>query len=257
MAQAQNGFILYRGASQIDGAPIVAIVTGTSGTASLNGKTGAMLQTWILPDAGANPWESVNTGADVSVCGNCKHRGAIVGGKVTGRTCYVRVYQAPLSIWKALHRGRYGVEPVNADALRLIGAGRAVRLGAYGDPAAVPSHVWRNLCADAVSHTGYTHQWRTADDTLRGLCMASVDSESELIAARSMGWRTFRVRTASQPVQHRESVCPASHEAGAKLNCVDCGLCNGAETGRRGSIVIIAHGAMASAFARMSAKLTA
>jgi hypothetical protein len=55
----------------------------------------------------------------------------------------------------------------------------------------------------------------------------------------------------------RESVCPASHEAGAKLNCIDCGMCDGADTGRRGSIVIIAHGAMASAFARMSEKLAA
>jgi hypothetical protein len=42
-----NGLVLWRGASLLDGAPIVAIVTGLAAGSS-NRKTGDMLQTWIL-----------------------------------------------------------------------------------------------------------------------------------------------------------------------------------------------------------------
>ena len=67
-----------------------------------------------------------------------------------------------------------------------------VRLGTYGDPAAVPASIWSDLVAYSDGHTGYTHQWRTSPG-LRGLCMASVDSEEEAIEAWALGWRTFRV----------------------------------------------------------------
>jgi hypothetical protein len=43
-----NGAILYRGPSLLDGAPIVAIVTGLAST-SANAKTGAMLQNVDYP----------------------------------------------------------------------------------------------------------------------------------------------------------------------------------------------------------------
>ena len=43
-----NGRILWEGVSPFDGQPIVCIVTGLS-QGSANGKTGTMLQTWILP----------------------------------------------------------------------------------------------------------------------------------------------------------------------------------------------------------------
>lgn len=253
MATKPNGAVLWRGASLLDGAPIVAIVTGLANRSG-NAKTGAMLQTWILR-ADVDPWDAIKTGADASICGDCKHRGKMAQGqipgnsptqKMVGRTCYVRVYQAPKSIYKALHRGRYA-DASDADA-RAYGAGRAVRIGAYGDPAAVPAHVWRNLIAEASSHTGYTHQWRTAAD-LRGIVMASADSAAEMDDARAMGWRTFRVRANGDPLGALESVCPASAEAGHLTDCAACGACNGAATGRRGSIAIMVHGAMAKHFA--------
>jgi len=235
----QNGIVLYRGPSQLDGAPIVAILTGLAG-ASANEKTGAMLQTWIMRED-VEPHKALKTGEDASVCGDCKHRPA------NGGACYVTVFQAPLSVYRAFHRGAYGSQIAPADAAALV-AGRALRVGSYGDPAAVPAHIWQDLVDVAATHTGYTHQWhKPAGAGLRGLVMASADSADEMASARAAGWRTFRVRCADEPLQALESVCPASEEAGYKTNCATCGACSGAD-GRRGSIAIVVHGAKARKF---------
>src|SRR4249920_2581675 len=111
----------------LDGAPIVAIAL----TASTNRKTGNMVQTYILRDDIA-PLAALKTGDDASICGNCKHR-PILGG-----ACYVFVGQGPTVVYKTLARGGY---PQAAD-IAALGAGRMVRLGTYGDPAAVPVAVW-------------------------------------------------------------------------------------------------------------------
>jgi hypothetical protein len=119
-----------------------------------------------------------------------------------------------------------------------------VRLGTYGDPAAVPVHVWQTLTYAAKGHTGYTHRWRKAP-ALRTLCMASVDSVAEAREAHALGWRYFRVAMPSDLARlDIEARCPASAEAGKKLTCAQCMACAGAN-GRRGSIVIQAHGGFA------------
>src|SRR4029077_6672547 len=137
--------------------------------------------------------------------------------------------QGPLGVWRAYRRGRYGdVQPhaLQSDTLTLLGAGRIVRLGTYGDPAAVPAYIWAQLTARATGRTGYTHQWRNINgrmpwahvQALKSLCMASADTESDAAEAQSLGWRTFRVTMPGDrdrtPV---EAVCPASAEAGKKL----------------------------------------
>ena len=128
------------------------------------------------------------------------------------------------------------------DASSMI-RGRAVRLGAYGDPAMVPASVWDSLVSRASGYTGYTHQWRTAT-THRHLCMASVDSPEEHAEAQAQGWRTFRVRSsATDAMIPGEVVCPASAEGGNRTQCDRCRLCSG-NSGRRGlcsGIAIIAH----------------
>jgi hypothetical protein len=128
--------------------------------------------------------------------------------------------------------------------------GRIVRIGAYGDPAVIPSIHWRALLRYAAGHTGYTHQWRRAIARgLRGIVMASADSESDRDIARAMGWRTFRVRTADQPLGAREIVCPASPEGGDRRQCIDCQACDGASRGpAQASVAIIVHGALARHF---------
>jgi hypothetical protein len=78
--------------------------------------------------------------------------------------------------------------------------------------------------------TGYTHQWRTTDTAWSGLVMASADSADDQVAARAMGYRSFRVVTPDAPDAGKVKgvSCPASAESGKGKTCSTCGLCNGA-----------------------------
>lgn len=235
-----NSFVFYRGPSMIDGAPIVAIATGLDARGSRNDKTGALVQTWIIRSDVA-PHVAVQSGADASVCGDCPLRGSVVDGHNVGRSCYVKVFQAPLSVFKTVAAGKYP-EVSPSDAAALV-AGRVVRLGSYGDPAAVPFEVWQALLSRAASHTGYTHQWRRCDPRFAAYCMASCETTADHVEAKAHGWRTFRTRLAHEALNAREIVCPASEEAGKKTSCAACKACGGNEAKARVDIAIIAHGA--------------
>ena len=131
-------------------------------------------------------------------------------------------------------------------------AGRALRLGAYGDPAAVPFGIWAAVCPSAAFVNAYTHQWRRFPE-LTAWCMASADTPEELAHARVLGFRVFRVRGKAQPVLPGETVCPASEEAGKRTDCTACKACGGQSaktpTGRaRPDMVIMAHGKPAKHF---------
>lgn len=257
-ARQPKAGIIYRGPSMLTGQPIVVVATFTKS----NRKTGGMLQTYILTDDGRTPIEAIRTGADVSICGDCPHRGD--GQTYGSRSCYVNVAQGVTVVWKGVQRGTYGPGPVGADDMVALGRGRMVRLGTYGDPAAVPASIWHCLLRESAGHTGYTHQWRmpmmqrgyAAGDLFRSFVMASADSEQDARDAQDAGWRTFRVRTADEPLMPREFACPASDEAGHKVQCADCRACGGAD-GRKGSPAIIAHGALASRFAANRIRLSA
>jgi len=238
LQQSVSGVELWRGPSAWNGDPVVVIATLDSS----NGKTGNMVQTWILRQD-MYPLDAVKTGQDDAICGACPHRGTVAqNGK--GRTCYVNVGQGPRNIWKTWMAGKYPA--IAPEQFASVVRGREVRLGAYGDPAMVPAAVWDTLVAGADGHTGYTHQWRQPfAQNLRTLCMASVDSPAEAAGAALMGWRTFRVRGESDPVLAGEVVCPASPEGGRKTNCLNCLLCRGADPAKPGlckGIVIIDHG---------------
>ena len=233
-----NGYIIYRGPSELDGAPIVVIATGFA-KGSTNTKTGGgLIQTWILRDD-IDPMVAANTGADSSICGQCPHRGVVIDGKNVGRSCYVTLFQAPLNVYRTLHRGNYPV----ADDLTELFDGRGVRLGAYGDPAAVPLEVWQAVMSGAAFCTGYTHQWLTAPLGFAEYVMASCDSAAERAMAIAMGYRTFTVRAASDPLVEGEIACPASAEAGHRTTCDKCKACGGTASRARCNIAIIAHGA--------------
>lgn len=233
-----NGAIIYRGPSMLDGAPIIVVVTGLA-KSSRNAKTGDMIQSWIIRDD-INPIESARTGQDVSICGMCAHKPSL------GNTCYVNLSHAPLTIFKSAHRGIYPTV-TDLNDIATLGVDRVVRLGSYGDPAAVPVAVWDALTTRASAWTGYTHQWRNAPHLI-ALCMASADSVAEAVMAKSMGWRTFRVRTATEAVMDKEFICPASKEAGNKTDCASCKACMGTSAKAKASPVIIAHGAKSRRF---------
>ncbi len=189
------------------------------------------------------PVEAMVTGKDQSICGDCPHRYLNLG------SCYVNVGRFPLTIWHAYKRGLY--PSATGNTVKRLLRGLSVRLGAYGDPAAVPLRVWLPVVRAARRWTGYTHLWRTCDPCYRRILMASCDNTDDQAAAAAMGWRTFRVRTEAEPLLPGEKTCPASKEAGQKTTCLRCGRCCGTGIGRRTgapNIAIMVHGATARRF---------
>jgi hypothetical protein len=236
MTTKPNGYLLH------EDSQIVVIATGFARKSS-NPKTGDMIQVWILA-RDVNPVAAVKTGADAAVCIDCKHRG-IAGKK---RTCYVRVANAPLGVWKAYQRGNYPTLAI-ADYGRVF-AGRKVRLGAYGEPVLIPLHIVAEIARVSDAWTGYSHAWRNpAYAPYKAYVMASVDSPAEHAAAKLAGWRTFRVRSENGALLPREIACPASEEAGKRTTCADCRLCSGSNpSDPRKDIAIVVHGSGARQF---------
>jgi hypothetical protein len=235
-----SGYIIYRGASLLDGKPIVVVAITKE---SKNSKTGNMVQTYIMADNGLSPVESAKILADESVCGDCKHR----RGK--GGSCYVNLGQGARSVMDGVMRGIYELSDGYNAATACVN--RKVRLGTYGDPAAVPAYVWQNLLQLASGHTGYTHQWVTGKaDHVKQWCMASVDTPTETAIAKLDGWRTFRVRQADgTPEYSHEMICPASAEAGKRLTCATCMACSGGTNTKKASVTIVVHGSLKNRFA--------
>jgi hypothetical protein len=142
------------------------------------------------------------------------------------------VWQAPFNVYKSFLAGDYPV--VTWPELQAVVEGRVVRLGAYGDPAAIPFDVWHAMLRTAASWIGYSHAWKTCDPRFKTIVMASVDSEREFFDAGLRGWRTFRIRRPDEPLIARaEFVCPASDEAGHRVTCADCRLCRGTSSPAR------------------------
>ncbi len=232
-----TGYVVYDGPSLIDHKPIVAIVT----LQSQNKKTGNMAQIWILR-ADISPLEACKAGrlnkesGDYSICGDCTHR--------KNGTCYVDVSKAPSHVWRKYRRNGYPM--ADTDTLDDALFGRSVRIGAYGDPAAVPLRVWKPIVDYAQNHTGYTHQWnnrRLASDMQWRFLMASTESVEETTAAQRAGWRTFRAKYSFSPKMESETNCPASTEMGERTDCASCGLCDGSRSKK--SITINVHGLFA------------
>lgn len=239
-----NTVEIWRGPSEIDGAPIVLVASGLRGTSD-NRKTGAMAQTWVLRQD-QSPVDAVRSGADSSICGACQHRGR---DGFAGRTCYVNVGQAPASIWRSWKRGTMPIVAHPGARLR-----HPLRLGAYGDPLAVPLDAWRpwvDAAAD-IGRTGYTHQWATIGRRVpewARYVMASCDSAAEAMLAWGLGWRTFRVhrRDDAAPIRPRAEVECVAESHGR--TCAECRLCFGSHPSAP-SIRIAAHGAGAGNFGR-------
>lgn len=225
--------ILFEGNSLLDGSPVVVIGISQSS----NSKTGNMVQIYIIRND-IDPITANRTGGDYAICGNCKHRGKVNPDKISGladnRSCYVNLGQGVLQVYKAYKAGKYPM--LTPEQAQSMGAGRMVRLGTYGDPAAIPFSVFEPLLSGAVGHTGYSHQidLLSVDPRL----MISADSPYEATKAQSKGYRTFRViPIGSNDKAPNEIVCPATTH---NVQCKDCGLCDGTKKGK--NVVIEAHG---------------
>lgn len=227
-----KGGVLYQGPSKIDGAPLVVIAS----VASDNRKTGDMIQTWILRED-VHPYLAWKQGWDVSICGDCVHRGIETSEGMTKRTCYVTWF-GPMAVWNAYKKGSY--ETLSPGKARALVKGKLLRMGSYGDPAAVPFELWENLTRYSDGHTGYTHQWRTCDPRFAQLCMASADSVKDRQQARDLGYRVFGI---GDKLAKNEVQCPATTPAG--LTCAECLACGGLSSKAKADITVPFHGSVA------------
>ena len=239
-----NPALVYSGPSMLDGSHIIAVAI----PASSNIKTGGMMQIFIM-HAEVDPVTANRSGLDRAVCGDCALRGEPHYGP-TGyakrRGCYVNLVHGPLGIFRKYQRGGYArLFPAE---LTEYGAGQNIRLGAYGDPAAVPLYVWDALTKEAKGWTGYTHQMDHV--SMRGakgraftdFCMVSADTLEEARGYWSEGVRTFRTVGSPSDVVPGEILCPATKEAGQRTTCEKCQLCSGSNITAR-NIAAVVHGA--------------
>lgn len=242
MKRFPNTVCIWSGRSihpQGDGGEIAVFLSGIQNP-SANAKTGPMLQTYILANNGRDPVTVANDprGAWRDACGGCALAHAI------GGACYVNLGQAPLSIWSAWNRGSVPhILPGQWSALLAAIAGKPIRLGSYGDPAAVPLETWKLLLRGAPAWTGYTHAWEALPKghPLSRYCMASADRPDQIPAAVARGWRAYTL--APDPATVPDAI-PCPHYTRG-IACADCTLCSGSTIGAK-SIAVRPHGAKAS-----------
>lgn len=228
-----TGVVLWRGKSLLNGDKVVVIATGLR-FASENDKTGGMVQTYILPDTESRPPENIKSGADVSVCGDCIHR--------QWGTCYVNPGQGVYVVHDGYMRGIY--PDFTVDMLDDYFSGRKIRLGAYGDPCAVPLRVWEMICGVSSGWTGYTHQWmKRSFRAYKRFCMASVETEKRRETALRKGWKVFRILNKDEKPLKGEFQCPADRDEN-KLQCEDCMACSGGEYKGQVTPFVRVHGPM-------------
>lgn len=230
-----NGFVAYEGRSLLGPQDVVVVATGLV-TTSRNSGTGPMVQLWILLKD-EHPVEAIRNGNDASICGSCVFRAQAPDGK--SRACYVNP-MGPAIVYREYKAGSYGrVLSASKGRAKLKASGLPVRVGAYGDPAAVPIEFWRKIL-DGLRVTAYTSAWRHHTE-LQEFAMASVRSEDEYFEATRRGWRTYRARLESDPLLPGEFICPKTEEGGEKATCFSCLLCDGARSRAKNPVTII-HG---------------
>ena len=225
--------IAWEGRSLFDGGPIAVVVSNIGNRFSRNPKCGEHMAQATILRTDVHPQDAVLTGKDYSICGDCKHRGRCVtngrGVLVSTRSCYVTL-KGVASVYHALRKGSYqrmeprAISRQIRDRAAQRGIPAAMRIGSYGDPAAVPTWVWKDLAGGVRVVTGYTHQWKRCDQALKSLMMASADTYEEAREAQSKGWRTFRILTPGQRPDSTETMCRNVRTGTA---CQACGLCRG------------------------------
>lgn len=217
----ENSYIVWEGASLLDSSPIFLVLTGFVFPSS-NRKTGRfMLQSWILQQKFV-PTFAAKEGLESGVCGNCPLKMSNIG------SCYVNLLPVN-NIYRKYAAGTY--PKFGANEIAILERYRyPIRIGSYGDPAAVPFEVWEPLILASNKWTGYTHQWShtKTDPRWKKYLMASVQSSQEARVAQNQGWRTFRIITPEAPLNENEILC--RHTEDDRVRCDECRLCDGSSS---------------------------
>jgi hypothetical protein len=225
----QNSYVVWEGASLIDGSPIVLILTGFV-FPSINKKTGSqMIQSWILQQE-FTPTHAAKEGFDIGICGTCPMKMSEIG------SCYVNL----LGVNKVYHKYKSrGYQQLSHNEIEVLKRYRyPIRLGSYGDPTAVPLEVWETIIFASGKYTGYTHNWRKTNSFWKQYLMASVHSISEAKEAQNLGWRTFRIIAPDAPLSDNEVLCRNTEDD--SIQCDRCLLCDG--TSSKPNIADKVHG---------------
>lgn len=211
---------------------VILVITNLLKPAT-NIKTGDMVQTWIFD------------------------RGLLTAPKVFGAKCercpmmevcyvsentvgYKSVRKATLKALGLLE-GNTSYKVTTLEEVLPLLIGRRLRLGAYGDPSALPLADLEALVNASSGHTGYTHFYHEIDSAYSEFLMASVESlESEMLA-QALGYRTFRVLRKGETdheVTGRSILCLESDKG---IQCADCMLCSGMSKPNAKNIYIYEH----------------
>lgn len=197
MRAPPSSFVAWEGPSEFTGQPIRLVITGLV-RPSENVKTGPVPQGWIVR-ADEDPLHARSNREDAAICGDCAIK----------RACYV----TPFGLLNLRHRVQTYPVVTPEVAQGYLADARMFRLGAYGDPAAIPLPVLRVILVKVRAWTSYTHAWRTCPPGYRDICMASVESHRDAVLAHAAGWRTFRIRrTADGPVARKRDRLPGRVE---------------------------------------------
>ena len=211
----KNSYVVWEGASLIDGSPIVLILTGFVNHTS-NRKTGYLLQSWIIKQ-NILPTEAAKKGFDKAICGDCPMKLSRLG------SCYVNL-AVTNNIYRKYETGTYPYFSKNE--IEVLKRYRyPIRIGSYGDPTAVPFDVWEPIILASGSHTGYTHNWLFCDNSWKQYLMASVQSLGEARIAQNRGWRTFRIIAPDAPLTQNEILCRNTKDD--RNRCDNCFICDG------------------------------
>ena len=228
------GFVLYEGPSLIGQGDIAVLAVLNS----KNEKTGPMVQVYIVPKD-MSTLDAVQAGDNAAACGDCplmgtpytktiKRRSGEVEQvvRLQNRVCYVNLGRLDATIGGAYRRGRYA--PYNRRIHERWLKGRDVRLGSYGDPAAMPDHLVEYLASVGSGHTGYSHQLfsieRGRADKLARLLMVSCHTPAQHNEAVRRGWRPFTVISGNQAPPVGAVECPFYTHG---VQCNKCQLCQG------------------------------
>jgi hypothetical protein len=86
-------------------------------------------------------------------------------------------YRAPAAVLGGMARGSYPIAGIDfpIDWLGAIFAARKIRCGAYGDPSAIPAHIWAAVLHKAAMSTGYTRICGKANTLKRARMLKSLN----------------------------------------------------------------------------------
>lgn len=217
LLKMKSSVVLYKGISQLDQwTPIMVVLSGYTKD-STNTKTGPLAQLYIL-SVDTEPHKAYKSGSK-AVCGTCKYNG--------NNGCYVR-WSHLKNLWNSARTQN----AISKELTRELLKGLRVRVGAAGDPLAVPADFWKDILSSCESYTGYTHQWREPfAKHYNEMFMASVDSEQEKTKAFWKGWNTFQVLDNEDPesksVQCLATLPDKTDRNGLPMSCASCMMCNG------------------------------